>query len=422
MRIVIGSLKLIEVKVVFLLLILSLVFSPFGFIGEGAVLLKQLWILFLFLFLLTGYSIWLINRGYKLSAFELYVLLIIVATPIWSSVTAGIEFGQPILYGILSQRDLILCAGALFILFLVRKGYINIYDVERAIVLLSWSCLIIFTLFSLIADPNHYADKVFVGGENIGEAFFKYNIYLIIFGFYYYLYLGYKKQGSLNYLYAILFLLFIILGDGGRVMLLAVFSSMLFFLYRWGALTKLIILLPKLMVMGVIVLILSLAINEQLIIDLPNKFGNAFSVMVTGEKGDDVSANARILEVLLVEPYIKESLWFGNGNISNRWNNGFEGVLGGYFYPADIGILGSIFVHGILGSILFSIQFVFAWSFTKRSLVNTVSPLENAIKAFLLYFALHSLANGRFILAADISLFMVMLLGLSYRNQLTRSS
>jgi hypothetical protein len=411
-----------SIHILYLIAFLVLVFSPFGFLGEGVVVIKQLWIVWLFLFLITVYVIWFIRRGYKLSFFELYIALIIMVAPLWSAVAAWVEFGQPMMYGILSQRSFVLCASSLFLFFLVRQGYVGLPDIEKALLLLSWGCLIVFTLFSLIVDPNAYAGEVFVGGEGTELVAFKYKIYLIIFGFYYYLYLGYKKQGNLNYLYALLFLIFLVLGDGGRTMLLALSISAVFFLYRWGTLSKLMVLLPKIVVVAAVILTLLVLTREQFMSDLGNKFGDAFSVVATGEKGEDASANARIFEVLLVAPYIKENLLFGSGNISNQWHNGFEGVLGGYFYPADIGIVGSTFVFGILGTLMFMIQFIFAWRFVEKRPTEIISPLENATKAFLLYFALHSVVNGRFVLLVDISLFMVALLGLiAYSNQLNVS-
>jgi hypothetical protein len=82
-------------------------------------------------------------------------------------------------------------------------------------------------------------------------------------------------------------------------------------------------------------------------------FAQMFTVL-TGEMSNDNSSNARIWTSLTVLNYFEHndlSIYFGTGRLSHQWNNGYERLFG-YFYPEDIGLLGGLFLYGILGLFL----------------------------------------------------------------------
>jgi hypothetical protein len=126
---------------------------------------------------------------------------------------------------------------------------------------------------------------------------------------------------------------------------------------------------------------------------------------------EDVSANARVLETLIAMPYVQKNPWFGNGNISNQWQGGNEHVLGGYFHPSDIGIIGVLFMYGVTGLLLFSWQYWFAIKAAGKLPPRMHSPLLDATKGMLLYLAIYSLATGFFVHYAETCFLLITMLG-----------
>lgn len=395
-------------RVLLVMLLLVMTFRPFDFV-PGMAMLKQAWIVITFLFTVTLYPIWVASRKRRISTFELYTISLLVLVPVVSAISARSEFGQPLLYGLLAQRSIVLCAIALIVLFLFRKRLLNECHVEKAVLFLAWFTLVLFSLFSIVADPSQYAGEQFVAGENTGNVIFKFNVYLMIIGFCYYFYLAYRFNSSRDYFYALLFLAFLIIVDGGRALLLSLLLSVAFFSVKWGSIMRIVRLLPMISA-GVIVLFTAIYLaDSQAIVKIYSHFGGAFAVVTTGEKGEDVSANARIAETLISIPYIEKNWLLGNGDISNQWHGGYIEVLGGYFYPSDIGLIGVVYMYGLAGALLFAFQFLFALRFLKYK-THDNSPLVNAIKAFLLYFAIHSIFNGRYVHLAEISFLLISLL------------
>ncbi|MFM9055667.1 MAG: hypothetical protein ACKOQY_03135, partial [Bacteroidota bacterium] len=96
-------------------------------------------------------------------------------------------------------------------------------------------------------------------------------------------------------------------------------------------------------------------------------FANASSI-VTGEKTDEHSTNIRYIEGAIALRGFSQHPWLGNGTVSAQFQGGFRGFFG-YFYPGDVGILGNLFVYGLIGTIVFYIPFLLAlrWSLQMRN-------------------------------------------------------
>src|SRR5690606_12721301 len=54
----------------------------------------------------------------------------------------------------------------------------------------------------------------------------------------------------------------------------------------------------------------------------------------------------------------------GNGFLSNQYNEGFSGMYD-HFFPTDIGIMGNLFLYGIIGTLCFYLPFLAAFSYRK---------------------------------------------------------
>lgn len=379
----------------------------------GMGIVKELWIVFTVLFLIFPYFIWKTKTHLRFNSFELYVLSVIIIIPILSAFSAWREFGQPLFLGILSQRTSILSAGALMLIFAYRRNLITLVDIRAALVFLAWSTLILYLFMTIFLDPKKFSTfgLGFVSGGNRSDFAFKFRTEFIIFGFFYYAFIGWRHKSRINWLLALSFFLFLIIVEGGRTMTLSILGAFLLLIFRWGSITRFTTFAPKLAIIALLMVSILYMMNSEKVTVLAEKFVDAFVVVVKGEESNDASANARLIETAIAMPYIYKNWALGNGDISNRWKDGYEGVLAGYFYPSDIGILGVIYMYGVMGLLLFLWQFFFAVKFSSRETDNPLnSPLLDAVKGYLLYFTIHSLSTGRFAHYSAISFMFIALL------------
>ncbi len=379
----------------------------------GLVMIKEGWIVATAIFLLTFYVAARLEKGTRIPQIEGYILILLVWVPTSSAIQSCSEFGQPLIYGLLAQRNIVLAISAIILLYLLRHNRITLPDVEQALVKLSWACLIIFILFTRIFDPGQFADagKGFVIGSNIGEAAFKFNSTFIVFGFFYHIFNAFWRLNTKQVLLAAPFLLYLIFVDGGRSLLLSVLGAVIFFLYRWVSFGRFVKMIPRVFLLAAVLFAVILFFKQDYMIGLAKKFYDAFTVVLTAQETMDVSATARISEILIAMPYVADHWAFGNGNLSNQWQGGFESRFG-YFYPSDIGIIGAVFLFGIFGVLLFSFQFLFAVRYANRLPRNggEHGALICATKGFLLYYALHSLVTGKFVHSVEIGLLFIVIL------------
>lgn len=404
-----------NVKIRYFVIMICLVmsFQTFQYF-PGMAMVKEIWLLVMLLFLAVPYFAWKVANDFRTSAYELYILILMALIPILSGMAALNEFQQPLLYGTLAQRNMLLGTLALMTIYAVRKNIIRIADIEKSLLVLSWGTLVLYVLMNAFLNPVDFlGDKGgFVGGGGVSEASFKFRTEFIVFGFMYYALIGYRSRKIRPWLLTTPFILFLIFVGGGRSLLVSIFASLLFFIWRWGTLSRLIVFMPKLLFFLMFSIVIMYATNAEYIGNLLDKFDSAITVVLTGDETNDASANARIIETAIALPYIEKHWVMGNGDISNQWGGGYEGVLGGYFYPSDIGIFGVMYMYGLLGMLLFLAQFQFAFRYSKMiARYNIQTPLIDATKGYLLYFAIHSLVTGRFAHYSEVSLFFIALLG-----------
>ena len=113
-------------------------------------------------------------------------------------------------------------------------------------------------------------------------------------------------------------------------------------------------------------------------------YQNVLNVFL-GETTDEASSAVRYMEFNTALSYIDKNPMLGNGFISNQWNGGWRDLLG-YFYPVDIGILGNIFVFGILGTFLLYLPFVFSLHISRA--VDSKNVFFKTCEYMILFFFL----------------------------------
>jgi hypothetical protein len=367
---------------------------------------SESWNVLCLIYLVFAYP-WLKPKGHsRTSAFEIYLLALITIPPFWMGLCAAREFGQPILYGMLAVRGLIRIASVLFFTRALRSGFFTVEDVKTAIPVLAWSLAILYTTMKVFVTPPPYDKYVGLVGVS-GNFIFKSDF--LIFGVFYYAFVGFRTRSAKSYLLALLLLAAAMDPTGNRQMVVGILVSFLFFVYRWASWRRLLILLPKI-VLGLALILTALYIASPG--ETSNriaKFGDAFSVVLTGQQVDDPSANMHYIEFLYALPAIAKHPIVGNGRVSSQWQGGGDAVRETHFYPEDIGMFGLIYQYGLLGFILFGAQFVFAFRAAQN--LQGQSPIVDAAKGFLLYLALVSCMGwAAFAFSPVLSLFSIALL------------
>jgi hypothetical protein len=99
-------------------------------------------------------------------------------------------------------------------------------------------------------------------------------------------------------------------------------------------------------------------------------YHNVVDAFVVGAP-DEASSAVRYMEFRVALDYIAKNPLLGNGFISNQWNGGWHDLLG-YFYPVDIGILGNIFVFGIIGTGLIYLPYLYSLNMSRQVRSNNV--------------------------------------------------
>lgn len=369
-------------------------------------------LVFLFMALLNP-GLVLARRG--VGRLEFYGLLTMTVIPIVAAYMACMEFGQPYWYGFFAQRELALIGCSLMFIHFHRKRALSLADVESAMLWLAWLSLIGATLANLFLDASRLGDQAgFSSAGMDGEgAKLLLDTTFIIYGFFYYAFISIGGGGrrTREKYFALLFLAYLVFIAGGRSALLAVLASYAFFSIKWRVPQATVIFLSKTMAVMIVVGVFFYFFPSDELLRLEGKFGDAIQVVLSGQEGNDVSANARILEIGIAKPYIEKNWFWGNGFISNQWHGGFAGVIG-YFHPSDIGLLGVIYEYGVLGLLIFSGQLYFIWKYARHLPVKAARfhHLTNAIKGFLLYFLLNSITTGRYVFLAEQSFFCIALL------------
>ena len=107
---------------------------------------------------------------------------------------------------------------------------------------------------------------------------------------------------------------------------------------------------------------------------------------LTGEKVAESSTNVRFMESkFALDGFIKHPI-MGVGFLSTKWNDGFRS-LNKHFYPVDVGILGNLFVYGIIGTLVFYIPFFITWKYSRKIKNKNDALIVSSIYVLLFQFA-----------------------------------
>lgn len=329
--------------------------------------------------------------------------------PLIGSFSAYQEFGQPIHQGFIHQRD--------FYLFLIGfviahqvKSTLELKYIENAFKLICWLSLTIFIITPFVTSPEQYLATDFVGFNPLkGGYIYKFIMTFMVFGFLYYAILFFRSKRLIDLLLASPFLIYLVFIRQDRsIIILCLITFLLFFFKRIFPQNKIKYGLITIVSGFGLVLFLSIIQTNYF-----EKFTNVVSAF-SGEETNEASTNVRQKEIAIALPYILKNPYFGNGELSNQWNGGYQAIFG-YFFPSDIGLFGELYVFGIVGTLLLHVQFLFGVYYVRKTTENKHNHFFIVLSYFLLYTFLDSLTAGQTIFYAANSMIIISLLYSYYK-------
>lgn len=326
--------------------------------------------------------------------------------PIIAAISANLEFGQPVIYGFLAQRDYFLILTPYVILYLLEIQVINLELLEKVFVKLSWIFLIAFYLVVIFVDPEPYIKTGIVGYKEIkGGYIFRFQMVFILFGAIYYVVKSVSERKSIYLLYSSLFIVYVVLIRQDRTIVLFMLLTIFILLFKNLSLRRILNLSLILGVLVSCVILYGSLIKHDGISQLNDLYYQTY-LTLAGEDIPGQKVNVRWQELETAMKYIKKNPVWGSGELSKQWNNGFERL--GHFYPSDIGVFGVVFVYGIGGFLVACSQILYFIILNKRTDVKRYVFLSS-LKYSILLFYLNSFSDGSLMTRTAIGMTMILI-------------
>ena len=292
-------------------------------------------------------------------------------------------FGQPYFYGIMAQRSVLLSLSGILLISLLNNGLISIKQVERSFLILSIALLFICYFFILFVNPKNFTSDEFVAYSSIRGYRYRFQFALVIMLLFYSLFKISKEKKSRYSVLVLLILFYLVYFLQSRTTLVVLVITLLIYFYHNFSLRQKIrklFIYGTLLISGITIFFIlgftSLIEKYQLL------FHNVLSAFLS-ESADEASSAIRLLEYKTAFSYIAKNPLLGNGFISNQWNGGWHEILG-YFYPADIGIFGNIFIYGIIGTAFIYLPYYFSLKMSRK--ISSQNVFYKTCEYMLLFF------------------------------------
>jgi len=280
-------------------------------------------------------------------------------------------FGQPYYYGIMAQRSVLLSLSGILLISFLNRNLITLQQVERSFLFISLLLLVTSYFFILFIDPQNFNDDEFVAFSPIRGYRYRFQFALVIMLLFYSLFKISHERKRQWWILVLLILFYLVYFLQSRTTLVVLGITLLIYFYRnftWKEKMKNIFVYGSFIMAGLAILFslgyTSLFDKYQLL------YHNVLDAFVAGSP-DEASSAVRYMEFQTALDYIQKNPMLGNGFISNQWNGGWHDILG-YFYPVDIGILGNIFVFGLIGTLLIYLPYYFSLRMSREVLSNDV--------------------------------------------------
>ncbi len=347
---------------------------------------------------------------FRFNLFELYIFGLILL-PIFSALAALREFGQPIFYGLASQREFYLFLGALVVYNMLRTGEVTIKMVERAFLATAWFSTLMFYFMTLFTDPSQYIDTGLAGANDLkGESvFYRFNMVFIFFGSIYYSVKAFLERKPFYLAYAVFFAFYAIYFRLDRTTIAVMGAGLVaYFIFEVGLKKKVAFILASL-VPGILIIMSVYLFADKTWEKYELMFMDAFAT-TTGGVSEQGYESIRIYEAGIARQQIEKNPFWGNGSVSQQWVPGGYNYFFRYFYASDVGYLGQIFLYGFLGAAFLYGQYLLALYYILRIRYLTNNVFLSTLKFFLLALALDSITTGYLTVYSAQTVTVVMLL------------
>lgn len=380
------------------------------------------------------------NRfAFLVAVFTLFIAVII---PCYSAIRSHLYFGQPVLYGLLSERHWLGASFGVALYILVTRGVISKQQLGHDLLLLGWVSLALFTLTVLL---------FMVGGNTISSQFSltavsisehrglraKFPIFLIIYSCFYYMIKASEAKPIANLVIAGIFMFYVLFLFRGRadIGLMLICLGWLIYSYRLTRHWR------KILAVALIYSAVSIWFPQTQVNQYLCESDNAlcasssgynswrslvgstlfdFMALSSGEGAIDHGLNARVNSSQIVMSKLLESksiFLLGTGRVSNRWDGGFSGAFGTWYYPSELGVLGAVSVYGVLLSTIMTILCASLIYRVFRDSKSCASTSVKAVRCLLLYIACKFLLGTHLLWPTQFFLAVFLCMALSSRTR-----
>lgn len=268
---------------------------------------------------------------------------------------AELFYGQPLVYGVIEERRVLLCFSVIPLLYLAKRVSAAQFEnciliVALGAVVLSWLCY-----FEVLPDLR---DGMDLDLSRPGRA--STGAFALIIGYCLSIYFWGKgkspidgsPRSSLRYgLLALVYLATLVFVTQTRqVILLCIIFTFLCLRVKS----------VKLAVIGCL-LVSPFVIDP----DLLELFGvNIDFYMQSAQNG--ATDNVREATIAQIMDHLHEYNWVPSGSLSLMWNDGFKHYFSYYFFLSDVGVIGTLFRFGFLTIAIIPVSFLVYFKVAKR--------------------------------------------------------
>lgn len=340
-----------------------------------------------FLFILLTHYFFEWYKAISLKKVKNITLLMLpfLIMPFVSAFQANKVFGQPIIFGLLAQRQLTMVLSAHFIASALSDGWIRIEKFEKYFIRSLQIMLFIFLIFYMFVNPARFLDTDFVTlSPNKGYRYefpdsCMYGLFLYsLFKIWVSREKGWAFSAILSSFYILVYLM-------DRTQLIAITGTIFVYILLNFS-------FPRIIRTGILAGVGALLIFGSIGLLAPDFLNKNIGLYVTavetitGHKVAESSTNIRFMESkIALDGFIKHPV-LGVGFLSTKWNEGFRSI-NKHFYPVDVGILGNLYVYGLIGTFIFYIPFIITWNFSRKIKIKNSALLVSSIYVMLFQFA-----------------------------------
>lgn len=356
----------------------------------------------------------IVNGNLKFNGFE-FMFALYLALPLLPAIAAYFVWEQPFYLGFLSFREFYLIGSALVLYNFVKGNISRLKMVEKAMVISAWIALLLFYATSTFMDPAQFMDTkiVSLSANRGGVILFKFNMGFVFFGTIYYFIKLLNTNKKEYFFYFIFFLIYIVFIRQDRSSMISVLGAMGLYFLLYVKLKRKVLYIVSLTIPVIGAIVVGYMLDPSTIEAYVFMFED-LAYAIQGKSNPNVGMSVRIYETAIANTYVEQNPFLGNGKISNYFLEGGFNYLFFYFYPTDIGLIGSVFTYGIPGTLVLYSQFIFAFVWILRVKYFKNNTFFLAATFYLVILLADSLSNGYLTLFASQSISTVAIIFLFY--------